>query len=203
MADYYMQVIGQFAGSLAWSFGQHISSPATEVSLAGRWHDTWAYAWAAGGTGINTLYPTGTAITAVSVSTLNGTMHEVSKTVLPLPLAGISSDDTLPFLNSIVVSWRGLAIQRYGRGRWFLPATVETVVNGDVLTSAAATRIKASVGSVHSDMVIDGSTFFVTNKKALKDGTPPFRKTIVTTPLVAMKPARQSRRVRRIPTSYT
>src|SRR4051812_48549579 len=98
MADYYMQVIGQFAGSLAWSFGQHISSPATEVSLAGRWHDTWAYAWAAGGTGINTLYPTGTAITAVSVSTLNGTMHEVSKTVLPLPLAGISSDDTLPFL---------------------------------------------------------------------------------------------------------
>ena len=203
MADYYMQVIGQFAGSLGWSFGQHITSSDTETGIAGRWHDIWNSSWVAGGTGLNAIYPTSTAVTSVSVSTLNGTMHEVSKTVLPLALAGISSDDTLPYLNSIVISWRGTAIQRYGRGRWFMPATVETVVNGDVLTSGAAGRFKATVTSVHNTMVADGSTFFVTNKKALKDGTPPFRKTIVTTPLVAMKPARQSRRVRKVPTSYT
>jgi hypothetical protein len=129
-------------------------------------------------------------------------MHEISKTVLPLAVAGVSSDDTLPYLNSIVVSWRGTAIQRYGRGRWFLPATVETVVNGNLLTSAAGDRIKASMNSVHNTMTTDGSTFFVTNKKALKDGTAPYRKTIVTTPLVARKPARQSRRVRKVPTSY-
>jgi hypothetical protein len=101
-----------------------------------------------------------------------------------------------------VISWRGLAIQRYGRGRWYMPALAEDQVNGDVVITTAANRIKTAVQSVYTAMTTDGSTFFVTNKKALKDGTPPFRKTIVTTPLVATKPARQSRRTRKVPTTY-
>lgn len=202
MTDYYAQVLGQFNATLGWSFGQHITSAASESTIASRWATAWTQAWTSGSFGLQTLYPTGTAMTEVTAATLNGTMHEISKTRLPLPQAGISSDDTLPFQESVVISWRGLAIQRYGRGRWFLPSTVETVVNGDALTNTAATRIKNAVEYVYTQMTIDGSTFFVTNKKALKDGTPPYRRTIVTTPLVALKPARQSRRVKRIPTSY-
>lgn len=202
MTDYYMQVLGQYNSTLGWSFGQHITSADSESSLATRWASAWNSSWTSGAYGLQTLYPTGTAITEITVATLNGTMHEVSKTRTPLPLPGISSDDTLPFQESVVISWRGLAIQRYGRGRWYLPATVETVVNADALTNTAATRIKNAINALYTTMTTDGSTFFVTNKKALKDGTPPYRKTIVTTPYVALKPARQSKRVRRIPTSY-
>lgn len=202
MTDYYMQVQGQFSSTLGWSFGQHITSASSETSLASAWSAAWDVAWTSGSFGLQTLYPTQTAITQVTVATLNGTMHEVSKTRLTLARAGISSVDTLPYQESIVVSWRGLAIQRYGRGRWYLPATTEEEITNDVLISTAATRIKNAVSYVHTSMTSDGSTFFVVNKKPLKDGTPPYRKTIVTTPLVALKPARQSKRVRRVPTSY-
>lgn len=202
MTDYYVQVLGQYNATLGWSFGQHVTSPASESTIASRWATAWNQAWTSGGFGLQTLYPPGTAITEATAATLNGTLHEVSKTRLPLPLPGISSDDTLPFQESVVISWRGLAIQRYGRGRWYLPATVETVVNADALTTTAANRIKTAVSYVYTQMTTDGSTFFVANKKPLKDGTPPYRHTIVTTPYVALKPARQSRRVRRIPTSY-
>ena len=203
MTDYYLQVSGEYGTSLGWSFGQHYTSASSESSIATAWHSAWSNAWTAGPYGLQVIYPTTTSVLAVSVATLNGTMHEVSKTRLALADAGISADDTLPYQNSVVISWRGIAIQRYGRGRWFMPAPVETTINANVLTSGAASRYKDAIGSVYTAMTTDGSTFFVTNKKALKDGTPPFRKTIVTTPLVAMKPARQSRRVRKVPTSYT
>lgn len=202
MTDYYMQLHGTYAGGLAWSFGQHITSGASESALATEWHNAWNTAWTSGAFGLDTLYPTTTAITEVTVATLNGTMHEVSKTTQGLALPGISSADTLPYQESVVISWRGLAIQRYGRGRWYMPALAEDQVNGDVVITTAANRIKTAVQSVYTAMTTDGSTFFVTNKKALKDGTPPFRKTIVTTPLVATKPARQSRRTRKVPTTY-
>lgn len=202
MPDYYAQVIGEYGSTLGWSFGQHITSASAEATLAAAWHDAWGTAWTSGSFGLRTLYPTSTAIVNVTVATLNATMHEVSKTRLALATAGISSTDSLPLQEAVVVSWRGQAIQRYGRGRWFLPALCEDEVNGDVVIDSAATRIKTAVQSVYTAITTDGSTFFVTNKKALKDGTPPYRKTLVTTPLVALKPARQSKRVRRVPTSY-
>lgn len=202
MTDYYLQVLGQYSSSIAWSFGQHMTSASSETTIASRWQNAWTTSWTSGSFGLQTLYPTGTAITSVSAATLNGTMHEVSKTRLTLAEAGISSSDTLPFQESIVVSWRGTSIQRYGRGRWFLPAITEDQVNGDIVISTATTRIKSAIQAVYNSMTLDGSTFFVVNKRALKDGTPPYRKTIVTTPLVSNKPARQSRRVRKVPAVY-
>lgn len=208
MTDFYMQVLGEFGTTLGWSFGQHITSSSSEATLASEWHDAWQQAWTNGSFGLQTLYPTTTAITDISVATLNATMHEISKTRLALAEPGISSDDTLPYQEAVCVSWRGTNIQKYGRGRWYLPATVETVVNGDALTNTAATRIKNAVAYVYGQMTTSGNTFFVTNKKDIKNKTtgavivPAYTKQIVTTPLVATKPARQSRRVRKVPVVY-
>lgn len=208
MPDYYMQVLGEYTSSLGWSFGQHITSSSSEASLAASWHLAWTGAWTDGSFGLQTLYPTGTAITEVTVATLSASMKELSKTRLALAEAGIASDDTLPFQNSVCVSWRGTNIQRYGRGRWFLPAPIETIINNNVLTNTAATRIKNAVNYVYSQMSAGGNTFFVTNKKDIIDKVthavlvPAFTKQIVTTPFVATKPARQSRRVRKVPSSY-
>lgn len=208
MTDYFMQVLGQFNSTLGWSIGQHMTSSSSESSVANDWHNAWNAAWTSGSFGLDTLYPTGTAITEITVATLNGTMHEISKTRLPLPLAGISSDDTLPYQEAVCVSWRGTNIQRWGRGRWYLPATVETIVNGDVVTDTAANRIKTAIQSIYSGMTTSGSTFFVTNHDDIKDKktgaiiVPAHSKSIVTTPFVSKKPARQSRRVRKVPAAY-
>lgn len=208
MTDYYMQVLGEYGTTLSWSFGQHITSSSSEATLATEWQAAWTGAWTDGSFGLQTLYPTTTAITQVSVATLNARMREISKTRLTLAEAGISSDDTLPYQEAICVSWRGTNIQKNGRGRWYLPAPVETIVNADALTSTAATRIKNAVSYVYSQMTTGGNTFFVTNKKDIVDPVthvvlvPAFTKQIVTTPLVARKPARQSRRVRKVPSVY-
>lgn len=202
MTDYYGQVHGLYGGTLGWSFGIHWSSPSSESSCATDWHNAWNGVWTNGTYGIETLYPTGTTVTETSVATLNSTMHETSKTRTALAIAGTSSADTLPFQEAVVISWRGPNIQRHGRGRMYLPALAEDQVNGDILINAAATRIKSAIDALNSDLTSRSFTFFVTNKKPLKDGTPAFQKTTVTTPLVALKPARQSRRVRKVPTSY-
>ena len=202
MTDYYIQLFGEFSGTVGWSIGQHYTSNANETTVASSWQSAWTDAWTNSAYGLQTLYPTTTVTTDVTVATLNGSMHEISKTRLALSHPGTSAADTLPYQESVVVSWRGLNIQRRGRGRWYLPALAEDEVNGDIVIDNAAGRIKNAISALHSTMTADGSTFFVTNKKPLKDGTPAFQKVVVTTPLVAKKPARMSRRTRKIPTSY-
>lgn len=202
MPDYYCQVSGEYNGALGWSFGQHMTTGQSEDSLATQWLAAWEDAWTSSTLGLNTLYPATTTINGVSVATLNATMHETSKTRRTISHPGTSTADTLPYQEAIVVSWRGPNIQRHGRGRWYLPALAEDQVNGDVLITAAANRIKDAMNDVYNRMQGINAQFFVTNKHPLKDGTPAFQHTTVTTPLVALKPARQSRRVRKVPTSY-
>lgn len=208
MSDYYLQVLGEYSSTISWSLGMHLTSSSSESSIAATWHTVWNQVWTDGSFGLQTLYPTGTGITEVTVATLNATMHELSKTRTALAVAGIASDDTLPYQNAVCISWRGTNIQRYGRGRFFLPAPIETIINNNALTNTAATRIKTAMGYLATQMTSGGNTIFVTNKKDIKDKhtgaiiVPAFTKQIVTTPYVATKPARQSRRVRKIPSTY-
>jgi hypothetical protein len=202
VTDYYLQLKGVFAGGVAWSIGQHYTSNANETTVASTWQSAWADAWTNSSYGLQTLYPVATTTEEVTVATLNASMHETSKTLLAAVHPGTSSADTLPYQEAVVVSWRGLNIQRHGRGRWYLPALAEDQVNGDIVIDNAAGRIKNAITALKANMTADGSTFFVTNKKALKDGTPPFQKVVVTTPLVAKKPARMSRRTRKIANVY-
>jgi len=202
VTDYYLQLKGTFAGGVPWSIGQHYTSNANETTVASTWQSAWADAYTNSSYGLQTLYPVATSAQEITVATLNASMHEVSKTVLAAVHPGTSAADTLPYQEAVVVSWRGISIQRHGRGRWYLPALAEDEVNGDVVIDNAAGRIKNAITALKNNMTADGSTFFVTNKKPLKDGTPAFQKVVVTTPLVAKKPARMSRRTRKIANVY-
>jgi len=197
-----MQIHGTFKNELSWSTGVHMTSQRSEQALETDWNNAVTDLWHSGVYGIQTLYPVDTGITATSVATLNGTMHEISKTTLPNIASGTDAADTLPYLNAIVISLRGNSTQRHGRGRMFFPALAEDQVNADVLVPAAQTRLSQAVRALWASMTSDGSTFFVTNKKPLKDGTPPYQKMVVTTPLVSNKPARQARRVRKVAPTY-
>lgn len=202
MADYYAQVIGTFGSNIGWSFGTHITSNQNEATLLTTWTNAWEGAWTNATYGLAKVYPTTTEVTEFSVATLNSTMHEISKSRNVASLAGTAAGDTLPYLNAVVVSLRSNSVQKHGRGRMFLPALEETFVNGDVVIPTALGNISQAVNTVLSAIIADGSTNFVTNKKALKDGTPPYQKTQITKWMVSNKPARQARRTKKIPASY-
>jgi hypothetical protein len=84
----------------------------------------------------------------------------------------------------------------------YLPAMVETAVNADVLISSAQTRVHSAVNALFAAIRADGSTVFVANKRVLTDGTVPFTKSVILTQLVSNKPARQSKRVRKVAAVY-
>jgi hypothetical protein len=202
VTDYYAQMHGQFAGGIPWSTGLHITSNQSESALATTWSNAIQNLWTDGANGIETLYPLTTSLTQVTVATLNATMHEVTKTRIPKSIPGTSTADTLPYQEAVVISWRGNSVQRRGRGRMYLPALAEDQVNNDAVITAAGNRLKAAFTALASAIQADGSTIFVFPKKPTKDGTPAFTKTVVTTPLVALKPARMSRRVRKVAPEY-
>jgi hypothetical protein len=197
MTDYYAQMHGVMPSGDSWSTGLHITSNQSRSALLTTFSNAWIAAWTNGTYGLNTLYFTGTTTTSYSVANLNGTMQQVQKDRLTSVTPGTSSDTALPDQNAIVVSLRSPFIQAYGRGRIYLPPPVEGIVNAGEYTSAAMTRVKTAVQSVFTAIQSDGSTIFVTNMKALKDGTPPFRKTVITSILVSRKPGSQDRRAER------
>jgi len=203
MTDFKAEVHGEYAGAHPWSFGMHITSAQSESTFAATWANMWNNVWTNATYGIETLYPTTTQITSTSVATLNATMKEVTKTVTGAVLPGTATGDSLPYLNSTLISLRSNGIQRHQRGRIYLPAMEETFVNIDVLIPAAVSRLVSAMSNVLLTIGADGSTIFVTNRLSLKDLTPPFQKTVITRLLVSDKPARQSRRARKIPAVYS
>jgi hypothetical protein len=205
VTDYYAQVYGQFSTDIAWSFGMHITSAQAESALLTTWSNAWNAAWTDGTHGLQTLYPTTTEITSYSVATLNAIYEQTTKSRLAATHAGTSTDDSLPYLNSTLVSLRSTSVNRHGRGRFFLPAMVETVVNNDVLIDTAVTRTSAAVNAVKTAIQADGSTVFVVDK-GQPHAIPPVPvgpKYVITSWLVSNKPSRQSRRVRKVRPVYT
>lgn len=203
--DYYARIQGTFATGIPWSTGVHITSTQSESALATTWANAISNMWTDPAHGVESLYPTATEVTSTSVATLNGTMHEVSKTVTPAALPGTSAADTLPYQEAVCISLRSNDIRKTGRGRMYLPALAEDQVNADILILTAQTRISTAIKAVWANINADGSTFFVTPtnaKKPPKNGVPLYTKSVVTTPRVSNKPARQSRRTRKVAASY-
>lgn len=202
MTDYMARLHGVYASGDAWSTGLRISSNQVPDALLTTFSAAWIAAWTDGTHGLSALYHTSTTTTGFTVAALNGSMKEVSKLFLADAHAGTSSDTALPERDAVVVSLRSTYIQKFGRGRMFLPAPVEGIVVTGEYTSAAMTRVKAAITALFAAIQADGSTVFVTNLHALKDGTPPYRKTVITSLMVARKPGSQERRTDRQAPNY-
>lgn len=202
MPNYRVSVQGTFTPELTWSFATRVQSASSMASVAATWNNAWSAAWTDATNGLEQFYPTTTNMTATRVATLDGTMHETQNQVTPNLRPGTATGDTLPYLNSIVVSQRSTFSKRYNRGRFYLPAMEETFVNGNILIPAAQTKIKAAVLSVFNAITAGGNTVFVTSLKPHKDGTGQYQITVIDLWEVSNKPARQARRVKKQVASY-
>jgi hypothetical protein len=194
MADYMAQMHGTYGNGDSWSTGLRITSNQTESGLLTTFSAAWTAAWTDGVHGLQPLYHTDTATSFYSVATLSGNMHEVTKSVLPSITAGTAADTPLPNDTAFLVSLRSPFVQKWGRGRAFLPAPVEGVLVSNEFTLASATRVKAAFLAVLTAIRADGSTIFVTSLHPPKNGGGQFLKTVITSHIVARKPASQRRR---------
>jgi hypothetical protein len=189
VTDYLARLHGVYANGKTWSVGLHITSPQAEAALATTVANAWSAAWTTATTGLATIYPAGTDMTFVTVSTLNAVMKQVSKTTVGAFHAGASGGNSAPYASSIVVRLESAGIQKFQRGRLKLPAPDASKVLDDVLDATVAGHVKTSVNGVFTAIMADGSTVFITSMKDHKntEGTA-FQKTVIIPPvLVATK----------------
>lgn len=197
MTDYYAQVVGIYANGRQWTTARHITSNQADATLLTTWANAWTAAWTDGTHGLQAMYPVGTAISEFTVARLNGQQKQVAKVEVGATLPGTDTANSLPTFNSVVISWRAATIGRHDRGHQSLPAPAEDVVVQDKLTGPTITRVKAAILAVQAAIQADGSTIYVVNPNTLVDGTPPYSKVILTTPLVRDKLGKQSKRYRK------
>lgn len=205
MPDYYAQVRGHYSAATKWSFGVHISSAQDLATILTTWKTAWEAAWIDGAHGLNVLYPATTGIEQYAMYLLDANYRSTQVAVSPSVKVGTAVGDSLPWQEAILVSLRSIASGPQGRGRMYLPAIVETSVNNNVLDPGDATRISAAVNAVKTAVQADGSSWFVA-KRGVPGHVPPILpgpRFFITTAEVSNKPARQSRRVRKIRPVYT
>lgn len=203
MTDYYCQVSGNYNGTANWSFALNVTSTQAEQPLLNTWSTLWQNAWTNATYGLDTLYATTVNITQLSVATVDQNYKQISKSRTTSTLSGTSTDVTLPYQNALVVSLRSAMVGRHSRGRFYLPAPVESSITNNTLTAAAITRVKSAVESVRVGIIADGSTIFVVHKPTKNPPTVPGLKYVIQDFLVSNKPARQSRRANHQKASYT
>lgn len=205
MPNYAMSVHGSFNPELKWSFGARVNSASDLPTILAAWHNAWVLAWNDPTNGLNQFYPVPTTMDYTRAALLDTTGHEVQNQISDEIHAGTATGDSLPYLNSIVVSERSAFSAKWDRGRFYLPALEETFVNNNVLIPAAGNKIQLAVAGVFNAITAGGNTVYVQSRKLRKGDPPtalPYPPTTILQWKVSNKPARQARRVKKQVASY-
>jgi hypothetical protein len=203
MPDFHATVNGTYGNGINWSFGANITSNQTGSGLLATWANAWASAWTAGGSGLDTLYPTTTEITGYRVAQFDPSWAQASAWTQNVAAPGVAVGDSLPYQEAVVVSLRGVTLGAKARGRFYMPALEETFVNNNQIVSTALSRLSGGVNLVKAAVTADGSTFFVYARPKKKPiVVPAGPKYVVNTFEVSNKPATQKRRTRKIKPTY-
>lgn len=206
MADYRCTVEGTYGGEISWSFGMNITSAQATAGLATTWSNAWAAAWTDATHGLEVLYPATTEITGYRIALLDANYHETQAELVTAAAPGTATDTQLPYQNSILVSMRALPqIGRHARGRFYLPAPTENTQSANTWKQSTLDRVAGAVRAVQLAIQADGSTIFVVQKPKPK-AVPPVPagpKYVITKLEVPDKPARQSKRVKKVKPNYT
>lgn len=171
MTLYRCVAYGTFNSGRAWSFRQNFSSAAALATVQTDWAAQVVSAWTDGTHGLQTLYPTTTALTLTRTYQLFLTLGPPIKVKAGASAenaathAGTSANDGLPDQDAVVVSLRTAGVGVNNRGRTFLPAIDETVVAGDVIGNTEATRVTTALTALRAGMAAAGHTQVIFNDK--------------------------------------
>lgn len=181
MTDFRIKVFGLLAGVLPWSFSRLMTGPVSEAMLAGTLDTSLNTLWTTGVNGIQNLTGPDVTLEGSQASTLNATLHELSKTVTARHIAGTGGTFTLPYHDTVVIGFTGPGIQKADRGRIRLPPLISSTMGAGGLYSAATTAsLKAVLDVFFPALRAGGMTYFSSNTSQLVDGTLPFNRQSLT-----------------------
>lgn len=198
MTNFRALISGTLGGSLPWSTGLWLTASVAEGTLSASWAARVNTLWTTATNGLQNFMSADVEVTGTSVSTLNATMHQTTKTTASAAISGTDANASLPWNIAEVVTTRSALATKYGHGRMFLPPFAEDQVVAHVIKSATITSMETVFNAFFAGLVADGATPFLFNKRARKDGTPPFTITPATYYDLSNKPAQQRRRVSKI-----
>jgi hypothetical protein len=198
VANFSGRVNGLLGASLPWSFGFWMTATISEAAVSTAFNTNISALFTTATNGLQNFMSADVTVTGTVVSTLNATMHQTTATRASLALTGTDANASLPWHNAEVVTLRSVQATKSGHGRIYLPPFAEDQVTAHVIKSATVTSMVTVFNSFFSAMNTAGVSFFVFNKKPLKDGTPAYTQHVLQTFDVPNKPARQARRVSKV-----
>jgi hypothetical protein len=196
MTDYRCIIHGTFFDGTPWSTRFHQSSASDLPTVWTNFAEAVTTMWTDATNGLQKRYPVATTVTSVAVAELDVAMHEELKQEDVLPIPGTATGDTLPIINSTVIRLNSSGVKRYTRGRMYLPAMEETMVNDNVVPEAIGLSIGIAVTTMFQSLRAAGGTIFVYNAKEILGPPliPAFTHQTITQSECSNKPGRQSRR---------
>jgi hypothetical protein len=200
MTNYRATASGLLGGTLPWSYHMNLQSSNVETTVASNWTNANVTLWNTATDGLKNFMSADVTFTECSVSTLNATFHQTTKTNLAtgLPLTGSDANPSLPWSISEVVTLRTAFATKSGHGRIFLPPFAEDQIAAHVIKATTITSMETVFNAFFATLLADGITPFLYNAKTLKDGTLPFTIKLCNGYDLSNKPAQQRRRVSKI-----
>lgn len=198
MANFRAQMFGTLGGTLPWSTGLWLSGAIVEGTLATDFDDAAQNLFDTTTDGLKNFMSADVVLTGTSVSTLNATMHQTTKTTSSDDVPGIDANASLPWNIAEVVTLRSPLATKYGHGRMFLPPFAEDQIVAHVIKSATIASMAIVFDAFFAALIGAGATPFIFNKRTRKDGTAPYTVTNLTSYDLSNKPAQQRRRVSKV-----
>jgi len=205
VTDFSGRVNGLLGAVLPWSFGFWMTgAPASEGALATAFNNATSSLFTTAVNGLENFMSADVTVTGTVVSTLNATLHQTTQTINTLSITGTDANASLPWSTAEVVTLRSNLATKYGHGRIFLPPFAEDQIAAHVIKAATLTSMKTVFDAFFTSVTGAGVSFFIYNKKTLKNGQAPYTKTLLQAFDLSNKPAQQRRRVSKlVPTRTT
>jgi hypothetical protein len=202
MPDYRLKILGQYTNGRPWSTRFHVTGSATEPALSAAFSSALTAMWNGGTPAFSSYFSPEVKIIGTLTSTMSPTMKQTTGTPTEVFLPGTGTVGSMAYQTSPLISLRTPQMTRSGRGRSYLPPMDVAQIIDDTMVEATQTAVAAGVETFIGAVKATGVQFFLYNEYTLKDGTPPFTKTIVNYAEVSSKFATQRRRTRKIIPSY-
>lgn len=174
MTDFRLSAFGILnAGNLPWSFSILATGAISEATAASTFNTAITALWTTATVGLENVLPTDVSLTKTQAATVDSNLHQVTLTSNANVIAGTDANAALPKQLSIVVTTRSAAPIKSGHGRFWLPPFADdTLGTGGLLASTVQTHLQTAFNSFFSSLTTAGLSFFIQNRRALKNGTP-------------------------------
>jgi hypothetical protein len=194
MTDFRIKVYGLLGGVLPWSWSRLMTGSVSEAALAATLDSATNTLWTTATNGIQSLTTANVTLVGTQVSTLNATLHEVTKTVTARALAGTASGSELPWECAVVVGFTGPQITKTDRGRVRFPTFAASTLSAGLLSAGTVASLKTVLDVYWPALRSGGSTYFSANRLVTVGGQAPFTKSSLTNYHISNKLGSMQRR---------